>query len=176
MDLENRDYFTDFGIAKDPYPFFEAVRAHGPVWQPEGRDYLIVTGFNETVEVLNNHRDFSAIIGLAGAAAPLPFEPQGPDITAQVEENRAKFLGGDQVVMLDDEPHTKLRSLMNRLFTPSRLKANEEFMAGYSDDIVRKVVAQGECDLISEVATPFVTMVIADLLGVPEGDRQHSWT
>lgn len=172
MDLENRDYFTDFGIAKDPYPFFEAVRAHGPVWQPEGRDYLIVTGFDETVEVLNNHRDFSAIIGLAGAAAPLPFEPQGSDITAQVEENRSKFLGGDQVVMLDDEPHTKLRSLMNRLFTPSRLKANELFMTAYADDMARTMVAKGECDLISEVATPFVTMVIADLLGVPEGDRQ----
>lgn len=173
MTLENSDYFTDYAIAKDPYPFFEAVRAHGPVWQPEGRDYLIVTGFDETVEVLNNHHDFSAIIGLAGAAAPLPFEPQGSDITAQVEENRPKFLGGDQVVMLDDEPHTKLRSLMNRLFTPSRLKANEAFMTAYSDDIVRSVVAKGECDLISEVATPFVTMVIADLLGVPEGDRQH---
>ncbi|MEJ6011901.1 cytochrome P450 [Novosphingobium aquae] len=171
--LENRDYFTDYAIAKDPYPFFEAVRAHGPVWQPEGRDYLIVTGFDETVEVLNNHHDFSAIIGLAGAAAPLPFEPQGSDITAQIEENRSKFLGGDQVVMLDDEPHTKLRSLMNRLFTPSRLKANELFMDAYADEMARKVVAKGECDLISEIATPFVTMVIADLLGVPEEDRQH---
>lgn len=173
MELENRDYFSDYQIAKNPYPFFEAVRAHGPVWQPEGRDYLIVTGYDETVEVLNNHRDFSAIIGLAGAAAPLPFEPHGgPDITEQVEENRSKFLGGDQVVMLDDEPHTKLRSLMNRLFTPSRLKANEEFMTAYADDMVRTMVAKGECDLISEVATPFVTMVIADLLGVPEEDRQ----
>ena len=32
--------------------------------------------------------------------------------------------------MLDDEPHTKLRSLMNRLFVPSRLKANELYMTG----------------------------------------------
>lgn len=169
--LENRDYFTDYAIAKDPYPFFDAVRAHGPVWQPDDKDYLIVTGFDETVEILNNHQDFSAIIGLAGAAAPLPFEPEGSDITAQIEANRSKFLGGDQVVMLDDEPHTKLRSLMNRLFTPSRLKANEEYMTGLSDDIVRKVVAKGRCDLISEIATPFVTLVISDLLGVPAEDR-----
>ncbi len=26
--LEDRDYFSDFEIAKDPYPFFEAT--HGP--------------------------------------------------------------------------------------------------------------------------------------------------
>ena len=145
--LEDRDYFTDYEIAREPYPFFEAVRSHGPVYQPEGRDYLIVTGFDETVEILNNNRDFSAIIGLAGAAAPLPFEPQGSDITEQIEAARSTILGGDQVVNLDDEPHTKLRSLMNRLFTPSRLKSNEAFIAEYSREIVRNVVARGECDL-----------------------------
>ena len=171
--LEDRDYFTDYDIAREPYAFFEAVRAHGPVYQPEGRDYLIVTGFDEAVEILNNNRDFSAIIGLAGAAAPLPFKPEGSDITAQIEAARPSILGGDQVVNLDDDPHTKLRSLMNRLFTPSRLKANEAFIADYSRTIVQQVVAKGGCDLISEVATPFVTMVIADLLGVPVEDRQH---
>ncbi len=169
--IENRDYFTDFEIAKDPYPFFEAVRAHGPVWKPEDKDYLIVTGFDETVEILNNHQDFSAIIGLAGAGAPLPFTPEGSDITAQIEAARPSILGGDQVVMLDDEPHTKLRSLMNRLFTPSKLKANAEFITHYSDEIVRAFVGRGGGDLMNEVATPFVTMVIADLLGVPEDDR-----
>ena len=173
LKLEDRDYFSDSDIAIDPYGFFEAVRSHGPVYQPEGKDYLIVTGFDETIEILNNHRDYSAIIGLAGAAAPLPFEPEGGDITAQIEAARSQFLGGDQVVMLDDDPHTKLRSLMNRLFTPSRLKANEEFMTDYADQMVRAVVAKGHCDLISEIATPFVTMVIADLLGVPAEDRQH---
>jgi cytochrome P450 len=171
--LEDRDYFTDYEIARDPYPFFDAVRAHGPVWQPPGKDYLIVTGFDEMVEVSNNNRDFSAIIGLAGAAAPLPFVPEGADITAQIEAYRPSILGGDQVVNLDDEPHTKLRSLMNRLFTPSRLKANEAFIADYSGRIVKEMVAKGGCDLINEVATPFVTMVIADLLGVPLEDRQH---
>ena len=171
--LEDRDYFTDYDIAREPYPFFESVRAHGPVYQPEGRDYLTVTGFDEAVEILNNSRDFSAIIGLAGAAAPLPFTPEGSDITDQIEAARSSILGGDQVVNLDDEPHTKLRSLMNRLFTPSRLKANEAFIEDYSRRIVEEVVSRGECDLIKDVATPFVTMVIADLLGVPVEDRQH---
>jgi len=171
--LENRDYFSDFDVAKQPYAFFDAVRTHGPVWQPEGRDYLIVTGFDEALEVLNNNRDFSAIIGLAGAAAPLPFEPRGSDITAQIEAHRPEILGGTLVVNLDDDPHTNMRAFMNRLFTPSRLKANEAYIAQCSDDIVRRMVAKGGCDLIREVATPFVTLVIADLLGVPAEDREN---
>lgn len=170
--LEERDYFTDYEILKDPYEFFEAVRQHGPIYQPPGKDYLIVTGFAETLEVLNNNHDFSAIIGVAGAAAPLPFEPHGSDITDQVEANRSKVLGGDFIVNLDDMPHTNLRSLMNRLFTPSRLKANEAFIAEYSDELVRDAVARGGCELIKDISTPFVTMVIADLLGVPPEDRQ----
>ncbi len=173
IDLAHRDYFTDYEIAKDPYPYFEAVRAHGPVWQPPGKDYLIVTGFDEYVEVSNNHQDFSGVISLAGAGAPLPFEPEGSDITAQIETARSQILGGDQVVMLDDEPHTKLRGLMNRLFTPSKLKANAAFIEDYSNEIVRRVVAKGGCELVSEVATPFVTYVIADLLGVPTEDREQ---
>lgn len=171
--LEERDYFSDYEILKDPYQFFEAVRGHGPVYQPPGKDYLIVTGFEETLEILNNNQDFSAIIGLAGAAAPLPFAPQGSDITEQVEAHRSQILGGDLLVNLDDKPHTNLRSLVNRLFTPSRLKANEVFIAEYSDAMVKEAVAKGGCELIKDISTPFVTMVIADLLGVPVDDRQQ---
>lgn len=170
--LEDRDYFSDYQIAKEPYAFFDAVRAHGPVYQPEGKDYLIVTGFRESLEILNNNQDFSACIGLAGAAAPLPFEPEGNDIAVQLDQNRSKILGGDLLVNLDDKPHTNMRSLVNRLFTPSRLKANEDYIARLSDEMVRNVVANGGCELIKEISTPFVTLVIADLLGVPAEDRQ----
>jgi cytochrome P450 len=171
--LEERDYFTDYNILKEPYRFFEAVRSHGPVWQPPGKDYLIVTGFDEALEVLRNHHDFSASIGVAGAAAPLPFEPHGSDISEQLEANRARILGGDYMVNLDDVPHSNMRSLVNRLFTPSRLRANQEFIAAYSEELVKHAVTAGRVELIKTISTPFVTLVIADLLGVPAEDRQH---
>jgi cytochrome P450 len=170
--LEERDYFTDYEILKDPYAYFEAIRAKGPVYQIPGRDYLFVTGFEEILEVLKNHDDFSAIIGLQGAAAPLPFVPQGSNITAEIEAHRMQFGGGDLLVNYDDEKHTYVRSLLSPLFTPSRLKANEQFIAEYSEELVKDAVARGECELVKEIATPFVTLVIADLLGVPATDRQ----
>ena len=170
--LEDRDYFTDYEILMDPYAYFEAVRAKGSVYQIPGRDYLIVTGFDEILEVLKNTEDFSAIIGVQGAAAPLPFEPKGPDITAEVEAHRTQFLGGDLLVNYDDQHHTFVRSLLGPLFMPSRLRASEAFIADYSDQLVREAVSRGGCDLIKEIATPFVTMVIADMLGVPADDRQ----
>jgi cytochrome P450 len=170
--LVERDYFTDYEILKDPYAFFNALREFGPVYQPPGKDYYIVTGFAEALEVLRNHDTFSAIISLQGAGAPLPFTPDGSDISGQIEEYRQHFAGWDQVVNMDDDRHTRLRALINTLFVPSRLKASEEFIDKYCEEMVGKAVAEGKVELISAIATPFVTMVVADLLGVPMEDRQ----
>lgn len=172
QNLAERDYYTDHSIHRDPYAFFEALREHGPVYKPPGRDYWIVTGFQEVLEVLGNTRDFSATIALQGAAVPLPFTPEGADISAQVAAHQYDFHGGDLVVNYDDVLHRNSRSLLNRLFVPSRLKANQEFMSAFADDLVKKAVAKGGCELMNEVATPFVTLVVADLLGVPAEDRQ----
>ena len=170
--LEDRDYFTDHVILKDPYAYFEAIRAKGPIYQIPSSGLVVVTGFDEILEVLKNTHDFSSVIAPGGPAAPLPFRPQGSDITPQIEAHRTDFVGGDLVVAYDDQQHTFSRSLLTRLFTPSRLRANEQFMAEYSDQLVKDAVANGGCELIKQIATPFVTLVIADLLGVPTADRQ----
>lgn len=65
------------------------------------------------------------------------------------------------------------RSILARLFVPSRLKANEAFMQRYADEMARAAVEKGKCELINEIATPYVTLVIADLLGVPDDDREQ---
>jgi cytochrome P450 len=65
-----------------------------------------------------------------------------------------------------------LRALINTLFVPSRLKASEEFINYYCTEMVGKAVADGKVELMREIATPYVTMVVADLLGVPLEDRK----
>ncbi len=170
--LEERDYFSDYSILKDPYEYFEAIRAKGPVYRHPGNGIVFVTGFEEALEVFNNNKDFSSAIAPQGPAAPLPFKPEGDDITAQIEAHRTQFIGGDLLVAYDDKQHSMSRSLLSRLFTPSRLTANEEFISEFADQLVKDAVAKGGCELIKEIATPFVTLIIADLLGVPADDRK----
>lgn len=173
LDLVDRDYFTDHSILLDPYEYFEALRAKGPVYRLPGRDIFMVTGFAESLEVLNNHEDFSSVVSTGGPAVPLPFTPEGDNLTPQIEANRDKFLGGDLLVARDDKAHYNSRALLSRLFTPSRLKANEEYMTGLAEQLVQDAAAKGGCDLIKDIAVPFATLVIADLLGVPDNDRDH---
>lgn len=171
--LEERDYFTDRSVLLDPYDFFEEIRARGPVVQLADRDILFVTGFKEVVEVLLNKADFSSSIATAGPAAPLPYEVAGNDISDQVRAHSESIRAQDLMVNYDGDYHTAARSLLNPLLVPSRLKANEKFMRDFADEMVREMVAKGGCEMVNEVATPFVTLVIADLLGVPEADRQQ---
>ncbi len=170
-ELDERDYFTDFAVLRDPYDYFEAIRAHGPVHRLKHRDIVIVTGFQEATDVLVNSDDFSSVISV-DPVAPLPFEPQGDDITAQIEAHRGGNILTELMVAYDGERHRAVRSLLNGMFRPTRLKENEEYMTKLAAEMVREMVAKGGCELIGEVATPFVTLVIADLLGVPAEDRE----
>ena len=164
------DYFSDKAVLLDPYEYFEELRTHGPVVQLKSRDMVVVTGFPEAVEVLVNKADFSSVIN-PDPVAPLRFVPEGDDISAQIEATMGTG-PMDLMVSYDGDMHANARSLLNPLFVPSRLKANEAFMHDYADNMIREMVAKGGCEAISEVATPYVTMVIADLLGVPADDRE----
>ncbi len=171
MNIAEKDFFTDRDVLLDPYAYFEAIRADGPVFRMTARDVVIVTGFKESAEVLLNTADFSSIIN-PEPLAPLTFEPVGDDISEQIANAKAANPALELLVTYDGDRHTAARSLLNPLFTPSRLKANAAFMRDFADAMVREVVAQGSCELINKVATPYVTLVVADLLGVPEEDRQ----
>ena len=168
---EERDYFTDLSVLLDPTEYFRNVRGQGPIHQLPGKDYLLVTGFDECAEIARRSEDFSSIFSFSpyGAGVPLPFSPEGDDISAQIEACRRP---DDLLVTYDGAFHSANRSILNRLLTPSKLKANEAFMTEHADILIGDVVSKGHCELISDFALPFATSVIADLLGVPEGDRQ----
>jgi cytochrome P450 len=134
---------------------------------------LFVTGFKEAVEVLLNKADFSSMIAGPGPAAPLPFEVHGDDISETVAAYTASIRERELMVNQDGDMHLAARSLLNPLLVPSRLKANEAFMESFADEMAREMVAKGGCEVVNEVAVPYVTLVIADLLGVPAEDRQQ---
>jgi len=169
--MKERDYYTDHSVLLDPYTWFEEKRKEGPICRMANRDLWLVTGFEEAVEILNNSSDWSNAISVSGPLLPLPFEPEGDDITDQIEAHRSEIPLSDLLVAKDGNSHAQSRALISALFTPSRLRANQEYVTELADKMVREVVAKGGCELITEIASPFVTFVVSDILGVPEADR-----
>ena len=169
--FEEPDFFTDHSVLRNPYEALEAVRSQARVRQMEGHDFVMVTGFAEATAVLLDQEHFSSVIAAAGPTAPLPFEPDGDDITDQIATHHHEFVGHETFLSFDGPHHSARRALLSRLFTPSRLRANELYMHGLADRMVKDMVAKGGGELMHELAIPYVTYVIADLLGVPEEDR-----
>lgn len=166
-----RDFFTDRAVLLDPYSWLDESRVKGRVREMEGREVIMITGFAEATAVLLDSDAFSSAIAAAGPTAPLPFELRGGDISDQIVEHHHKFVGSEQLVSYDGPRHSAARSLLSSLFTPSRLRANEEYMRALAGRMVAEVVGSGQCEAIRELAAPYVTLVVADLLGVPEEDR-----
>ncbi len=171
-DLTGKDYFTDLSLLLDPYEYFRQMYARGPVSPMGSADSLLVTGFAEAVEVLRNNRDFSSAIATTGAGQPLTFVPEGPDISTQLDAFYEQLGPMNLLVNYDGMPHARLRAIASQLFTPTRLKATHDFMHEFAAQLVRESVQKGGCEIVNEIATPFVTLVVAEILGVPPGDRE----
>lgn len=170
-DFETVDFYTDPALIENPFPYFEHLRSKGPIAPMPHYNVLAVTGYAEAIEILNDPKTFSSSNAATGPIPELPWEPEGDDIQEQLDEYRDEMLATGLVVCKDGKEHAQHRSLMMNLFTPSRLKANEEYMWNLADKLLNDFVDTGKCDLISAYATPFATLVIADLLGIPDQDR-----
>jgi cytochrome P450 len=123
--------------------------------------------------VLKDTETFSSCIAVAGPFPPLPFTPEGDDITEQISAHRSQMPMFEHMVTMDPPDHTNARSLLNRLLTPRRLKENEDFMWRLADDCLDDFVANGSCEFLSAYAKPFSLLVIADMLGVPQEDHEE---
>lgn len=172
-DYDTVDYFTDPSLVPDPHPYFDHLRSKCPVVKEPNYGVMAITGFEEATTVLKDTDLFSSCIAVAGPFPPLPFTPEGSDITEQIAAHRAQMPMFEHMVTMDPPDHTNARSLLNRLLTPRRLKENEDFMWRLADQCLDDFIADGKCEFLSAYAKPFSLLVIADMLGVPEEDHEE---
>lgn len=173
VDFDTVDYFTDPALVPDPYPYYEHLRAQSPVVREPNYGVLAVTGYEETGQVLKDGDSFSSCIAVGGPFPPLPFTPEGDDISEQIERHRTELPMFEHMVTMDPPQHTATRSVLSKLLTPMRLKENEEFMWRLADRQLDEFLADGKCEFVDAYAKPFSLLVIADLLGVPEEEHDE---
>lgn len=172
-DFDTIDFFTDASLVPDPHPYFDYLRSQNPVLRLPHYGVVAVTGYDEATEVYKDTETFSNIVALGGPFPPLPFQPEGDDISAQIDQHRSYFPMYEHMVTMDPPDHTRARSVLSKLLTPSRLKQNEEFMWRLADRQLDELLHNGESEFIADYSKPFATLVIADLLGVPEEDHKE---
>jgi cytochrome P450 len=172
-DFDSVDYFTDPSLVPDPHPYFDYLRTKDATCCPINNGVLAVTGWESANAVYKDTENYSSCVAVAGPFTPIPFTPEGDDICAQLEEHRAEIPMYEHMVTMDQPYHTDARSLLSRLLTPKRLKENEDFMWRLADRHIDEFIADGKCEFLKAYARPFSLLVVADLLGVPEGDHEE---
>lgn len=147
-------------FVEDPMVMAAEVRAGGPIqWKPLYQQWFI-SGYDESREVLT-----SPHTGTANQVAVLeqvsPFSKMSP---------RSKMFLRNILLLTDPPQHTRLRGLVNRAFTPRQVSRLDERMNKLVSDLITGFGPQ-RVELMSEFASQFPSVVIADLFGLPEQDR-----
>ena len=143
----------------DPYPIYRRLREEDPFHRsPLG--IWILSRYDDIVGMLRDPR-FSSDLRNADS---LPLM-QAPDLTEKLERR-------SKVMLFSDPPnHTRLRSLVNKAFTPRVVESLRPRAQQIVDEILARVSPQGHMDLIADLAYPLPVIVIAEMLGVPPEDR-----
>lgn len=144
-------------VHRDPYPFYRRLRSKDPVHLSEAGVWLL-TRYDDAVLALRDPRfsnDHSQAESRYRDANPL-----------------SSFM---QVVMLFRDPpdHTRLRTLVNKAFTPRVAESLRPRIDKIVEDILDGVTEAGAMDVISDLAYPLPVIVICELLGIPREDLQQ---
>lgn len=150
-----------------PHETFRRLRADDPVSHHEHptwkRGYWVIARHADVQRVSRDSSTFSN--------APNPF------LDAEMPEEGDAAMA--ELLISQDPPiHTKLRKLINKGFTPRRVAELEDRVRDRVDRIVGALAGTDGCDLVNDVALWLPLHVIADLVGVPEEDREQvfRWT
>jgi cytochrome P450 len=145
-----------------PITFFEAPRIPG---FESGPGHWALTSFNHVHHASRHPEVFSSI-------------PTSVTLL-EIDPAIAEFSGS--MINLDDPRHQRLRSIVNRAFTPKMVARIEESVRTRAQQLVSDMLANhpdGKADFVESLSGPLPLQIICDMMGIPEADEHKvfHWT
>jgi pimeloyl-[acyl-carrier protein] synthase len=78
-----------------------------------------------------------------------------------------------QMMFMDGAMHSRLRGICATAFTPRRVEELRTEIESVADELLDKVMASGQMDMIADFASPLPAIITAKLLGVPIEDHEQ---
>ncbi len=94
-----------------------------------------------------------------------------PALFSNAEGCRPDALAMPMMIDFDDPEHLRRRKLVNRGFTPRRVRESEPAIRRACNEIIDLVSERGECDFVGDIAAWLPMIMIGDALGVPPERR-----
>lgn len=182
IDIHSTDRLADVGY---PWEAWDLLRDVAPVHWYERDDiepFWAVTRYEDVHAVGADAETF--ING--GARLRLASIDDDEEMWRRFQR-RVQLLGWDpdevpDLVFMDRPRHTLFRLLSARRFTPAAMRRLEADLVRdakrFTDEFVAKLEADGEADLVDDLAVKLPLATICGLMGLPTDDweRVHAWT
>jgi cytochrome P450 len=151
----------DPAVRRDPYALYARGRREHGAFAHEGLPIPLVSIFRyaDVQAVLRDHEGFSNDF-TRGRALP-------PEIEALGRQAPPSMLGTDPPV------HTRLRSLVNKAFTPRIVRKLEPRLREVAHALLDAALEKREVDLVQALTYPLPVTAIAEIIGVPAEDRER---
>lgn len=156
-----REGFDPFlpGVMDDPYPYYAVLRERDPVHFNGELGMFFLSRYED---VLTAAHDSARFVRGQQSRYYDEFAPA------------ARILVGDSLFTKDPPEHERLKGVIGRAFARSRLEAPrprvEELCRGLLDDL-DLCPGGGRVELVGGLAYPLPFLVLAEVLGIPTGDR-----
>jgi cytochrome P450 len=140
-------FFLSPDVRRNPFPWYDEVRRVSPVLHDPNSNIWMLFDYDSVKRAMDDHETFSSRVVPPTGGAP------------------------EWLVFLDPPRHSRLRALVSRAFAPRSIAALEPRVRELSASLLDALGDREEMDLVEEYATPLPVLVIADLMGIPAGDR-----
>ena len=163
IDLISQDRY----VAGVPHEEWRWLRRHAPVYWHDASGFpgfWAITRYDDIIRISRDPNTFQSSKGISLASNPA---------------HPASQTGANKMLIVSDPPrHARLRSLVNKGFTPRRIALLEPHVRSIVSEILDKVERRGECDFVTEIAAILPLAIICEMLGVPRDDWQlmFDWT
>ncbi|GAA4806061.1 cytochrome P450 [Lysobacter hankyongensis] len=157
-------FFNPFtpGFEESPYEHYRMLRDTDPV-QEHPMGFWFVSRHAEVSKVVRDARMSVKSHNLT----PGPIRDQINELIADTPLKRVSM------VVTDPPDHTRLRSLVGRVFTPRAIAAMEPMITGLVDASLDRIADAGSVDLAEAFAYPLPFTVITTMLGMPDADPKR---
>jgi len=146
-------------VLANPYPLYHKLRSEDPVHWDRFLHTWVVTRYPDVMNVLHS---FSA------ERTPTPEQLAAMGLSGL---NAIAKVMVKQMLFMDAPAHTRLRGLASVAFTPQKVRVLKSHIQEIADNLLDRVQARGEMDVIADFAAPLPAIVTAEMLGVPTEDH-----
>ena len=152
---------------QNPYPVYHELRERDPVYWSDLWGCWVLTRYDDVVSTMQDFKRFSSKGRFTRVIEGELPEPVLEKIAPLIRHYSTGLIN------VDPPDHTRMRALVHKAFSPRVLERLRSHIQEITDELLDEVQPRGEMEVIREFAYPLPVIVIAELMGVPQEDRDR---